>query len=468
MPQSIRQVQPALEPIPPAFNLLVLRLVHACLPLLLRFRLRPWLPAGIAQIKTTNAKVLVDLFHQFQLGKIRLIPAFRHVEVDDPLCGLYLLSRTLPEVARQAKVPLKLPLHSHFLYDRGMPLWGGRWLGWLLSRLGGVAIHRGKRPDWQGLRAARELLVNGQFPLALAPEGATNGHSERLSPLEPGVAQLGFWGVEDLLKAGRAETVWIVPIGIQYRYLTPPWQALDQLMGQLEADSGLLVQPFNGIDAEREEIFYQRLLRLGDHLLTKMEAFYSRFYHRKLEIKSSDSETLNQQIALRLQALLETALQIPEEYFGLPSQGNYNERCRRIEEASWTYIYREDVPDPNQLSPLDRGLADWVAEEASLRSIHMRLVESFVAVTGSYVKEKPTVERFAETTLLMFDLMARIRGDKLPHRPRLGDRIAELTVGEPISVSDRWSTYEVNRRAARQAIADLTQDIQTALEAMIK
>jgi len=54
----------------------------------------------------------------------------------------------------------------------------------------------------------------------------------------------------------------------------------------------------------------------------------------------------------------------------------------------------------------------------------MRLVESFVAVTGTYVLE-PTFERFAETALLMFDMLARIKGDKLPHRPRLGQMGAD-------------------------------------------
>ncbi|WP_071599813.1 hypothetical protein [Mastigocladopsis repens] len=44
-------------------------------------------------------------------------------------------------------------------------------------------------------------------------------------------------------------------------------------------------------------------------------------------------------------------------------------------------------------------LGDRIAEEANLRMWHMRLVESFVAVTGNYVHEKPTAERFAETTL---------------------------------------------------------------------
>jgi hypothetical protein len=319
------------------------------------------------------------------------------------------------------------------------------------------------------------MMLNGKFPLVVAPEGATNGHSEIVSPLEPGTAQLGFWCVEDLLKAGRPETVWILPVGLQYRYITPPWPQLNRLMSQLEKDAGLSVQPIGSLpDAEREQAYYQRLLRLSEHLLTKMEQFYTRFYHRQLPgrspTESATDPSAPSEIGVRLQALLDTALRVAEEYFGLSSQGTVSERCRRLEEAGWSYIYgvtESGVTEPNQSSPLDQGLADWVAEEASLRLIHMRLAESFVAVTGSYVYEKPTIERFAETTLLLFDLMARIRGDKLPRRPRLGYRQAQITVGEPVSVNDRWPTYEANRRSARQAIVDLTADLQQALEQMI-
>jgi hypothetical protein len=98
----------------------------------------------------------------------------------------------------------------------------------------------------------------------------------------------------------------------------------------------------------------------------------------------------------------------------------------------------------------------------------MRLVESFVAVTGSYVKEKPSPERFAETTLILFDLMARIKGKKIPRRPRLGKRRVSLKVGEPILINERWQTYQRNRKAAKQAIAELTRDLQTALENLVK
>lgn len=472
MPDLINHIQPGMEFIPPAFNPLVLQTAQALLPILLRFRTRPWLPTGIAHIETINVEVLVKLYQQFQAGKIRFLMAFRHPEVDDPLCMLYLLSRAVPQVARQQGILLQHPIHSHFVYDRGMPLWAGRWLGWFFSRMGGIPIHRGKSLDRIGLRTVRELFVNGQLPMSVAPEGATNGHSEIVSPLESGVAQLGFWCQEDLIKANRGETVFIVPIGIQYRYVKLSWSKLDWLLSQLEADSGLPVQRLgHGTIHAGEEVFYQRLFRLGEHLLGQMEQFYSRFYHHPLpeptSIATDSSTSPNEVLFVRLQALLDRALQAAEQYFNLPAKGSMIERCRRLEEAGWHDIYQEDLTDFTALSPLQLGLADWIAQEADLRMQHMRLVESFVAVTGTYVREKPSFERFAETALLMFDLIARIKGTKQPRRPRLGWRSAQVTVGEPISVTERWSTYQKNRQAARQTVIDMTQDLQMALEKLI-
>jgi hypothetical protein len=144
-----------------------------------------------------------------------------------------------------------------------MTLWAGNWLGWMLSGLGGLSIYRGKRLDRVGLRTARDLFANGKLPISVAPEGGTNGHSEIVSPLEPGVSQLGFWCAEDLAKANRSEEVLIVPIAIQYSYIYPRWEKLDSLLSKLEADSGLSVQPI-GESIEREKLFQERILRLGD------------------------------------------------------------------------------------------------------------------------------------------------------------------------------------------------------------
>jgi hypothetical protein len=148
----------------------------------------------------------------------------------------------------------------------------------------------------------------------------------------------------------------------------------------------------------------------------------------------------------------------------LQPKGSLIDRCRRLEQAGWDWIYREDIKNIETLSPLEKGLADRIAEEAALRMWHMRLVESFVAVTAKYVVEKNTAERFAETTLLIWDVMTRIKGGDPFKRPQLGKQTVQLTIGEPISVSDRWIDYQTSRR---KAVTELTKDLQTALEKMI-
>jgi len=429
----------------------------------------------ITRIQAENVEALVDLYQQFQSGKIRFLMAFRHPSANDPLCMAYLLSQIVPQVARKQGISLKSPIHAHFLYDRGIPLWAGSYVNWLYPRLGGTPIHRGKL-DRVGLRSARNLFVEGTLPMAAAPEGATNGHNEIISPLEPGIAQMGFWCVEDLLKAGRTEQVIIVPIGIQYRYVEPPWKALAKLLSELETESGLPVDAknteaiiLNPDSHEAKHSLYQRLYRLGEHLLSLMEEFYTKFYHQKLStaLKTELSTATNVTFAERLQALLDVALQVAEQYFNIQPKGSIIDRCRRLEQAGWDYIYREDIKNPEALSPLERGLADRIAAEANLRMWHMRLVESFVAVTGAYVLEKTTADRFAETTLLMWDMITRIRGGNPFHRPHLGKQWVQMTVGQPISVSDRWDVYQTSRRDAKQSVANLTQDLQTALEGMI-
>jgi hypothetical protein len=361
------------------------------------------------------------------------------------------------------------------MYDRGIPLWAGKFMGWLYARLGGTPIHRGKI-DLLGLRSARNLFANGTLPMAAAPEGATNGHTEIVSPLEPGISQLGFWCLEDLQKAGRSEDVLMLPLGIRYCYVTPPWKAIDGLLTTLEVDAGLAeMQPSPG--ETLEALRYKRLYRLGEHLLGIMEDYYTRFYHQALPmVKPTKAKPVkvtepyvpipNEEFAARLNALLDAALKVAEQFFNLQPKGTLIDRCRRLEQAAWDYIYREDFKQVENLSPLERGLADRVAEEADLRAWHMRIVESFVAVTGKYVLEKPTAERFAETTLLMWDMFARLKGKSPFNRPKLGKQVALLTVGQPISVSQRWDAYKENRKGAKQAIADLTQELQTALEAM--
>lgn len=454
------QAQPPLEFIPPHLIPWLPACLRPVLPLILRWQ------ANIVAVEGRNLEPLARLYQQFQSGEIRLLLAFRHPQASDPLCMAYLFWILLPQVARQAGTSLQSPVHTHFLYDRGIPLWAGQGMGWIYSRLGGSSIQRGKL-DLKGLRSARDLLVKGAYPLAAAPEGATNGHSEIISPLEPGVAQMAFWAVEDLHKAQRDIPVQLLPLGIQYRYVGSIWSAATRVLTQLELSCGLAVPLSQGKvpldDSRAIALLYPRLLQLGDWLLLRLEAFYRDCYHQP---QASREPITDANRGDRLHHLLDTALQVAESFFGLPPKGSVIDRCRRVEQAGWEWIYRSDFKEPAKLSAVDRGLADRVAAEADRRMWHMRLVESFVAVSGSYVREKPTAERFGETLLLLWDLVNRIAGNGNPlDRPKLGPQRAIITVGEPIDVSQRQEAYRTKRQ---EAVGTLTQDLYEALQGLIE
>ncbi|NCR74170.1 MAG: 1-acyl-sn-glycerol-3-phosphate acyltransferase [Microcystis aeruginosa K13-06] len=446
--------QPPLEFIPPDLNLLLLKGCQIFLPLWLQTK------TNLREISAANLETLITFYQKSQEKKVRLLLAFRHPSINDPYCMAYLLWKLVPKKAKELGIKLPAPIHAHFMYDRGIPLWAGERVGWLYSKLGGTPIQRGKA-DLIGLRSARRLLLEGDYPLAAAPEGATNGHNELVSAIEPGISQLAFWGVDDVRKAKQQQEVIILPIGIQYFYLTPVWQEIEQILTNLETDSGLESIPNSSLE---EKVLYERLFRLGERLLSLMEDFYRDFYYQSLPVVPANGDDPNETIAKRLANLLDVALQTVEKYFNLSHNGNVIDRCRRLEQAGWERIYRQELKPSYSISPLELGLADRLADEANLKMWHMRIVESFVSVTGYYVKEKPTVERFAETILLLWDLVTRIKGGNPFFRPQIGQQKAIITIGKPICVSERYGDYKSDRRSA---VAQLTQDLQTSLESLI-
>ncbi|MEM7557451.1 MAG: 1-acyl-sn-glycerol-3-phosphate acyltransferase, partial [Cyanobacteria bacterium P01_A01_bin.84] len=136
-----------------------------------------------------------------------------------------------------------------------------------------------------------------------------------------------------------------------------------------------------------------------------------------------------------------------------------------VEQAGWNRIYRDDFDELANVAPAVRGLADLVASEAELRLWHMRLVETFVSVTGQYVAEKPSVERFADTILLLWKMVARLKGESNLKPPYLGTKKAKIVAMPPLLINDYWAQYQASRR---QGVDKLTLDLQQALEQSIQ
>jgi hypothetical protein len=167
--------------------------------------------------------------------------------------------------------------------------------------------------------------------------------------------------------------------------------------------------------------------------------------------------------------LLETALGMAERDLAVEAHGDRGERCRRLEQAGWERLYpsRGALFDPGgngAASPLERSLAERLALETERSLWHMRLAESFVAVSGRYVRDQPSQERFADTLLILWDTLCRIRGRPIGPRPLLGPRRALIRIGDPLAVADRLASYRADRRGA---VASLTAELQQRLEGLI-
>ena len=448
----------SLEFIPPRLDGRVLAGARRLLPL--------WLHrAGLRSVRVEDMERLQAAMEAFQGGRSRLLLAFRHPSLDDPAVMAHLLWVELARAGRpgsEGERRFRPRPHAQFLYDRGIPLWAGAPVGWLLSHLGGCSIQRSKL-DLPALRTARALLLDGSYPFAVAPEGSTNGHNEVISPLEPGVAQLALWTADDLARAGRPEATTLLPIGLQYRFITPVWPAIERLLRELETEAGLPPTPDRSLEPQR---LYVRLYSLAVVILTRMENFYRDAYHQPLP-KAPDATPAsnNSDFGARLSRLMEAALQVAERALAVEGRGDVNERCRRLEQAGWDRLYpASGTATPLAASALERGLASRLAEQTAQQLWHMRLVESFVAVSGSYVKDDPSQERFADSLLILWDTLCRIRGGKPERRPRLGVRRAQIRIGEAIAVAPRLAAYRADRRGA---VASLTADLQRQMEGLI-
>ncbi|MGQ9866910.1 MAG: lysophospholipid acyltransferase family protein [Pseudanabaenaceae cyanobacterium] len=462
-------MQPPLGHLPPQFAPRVRRLLKPFLPLWLRWQ------CGLTRIEAHHLDRLVPIAAEFAARKARYIMAFRHPSTsDDPFLLMHLVSQALPQAAQDLGISLPQPTHTYFAYDRGIPLWAGPYVEWLFPRLGGISVRRGTL-DRAALKTMREKLLHGQFPLAIAPEGGTNHHSEAIGQLEPGTAQLGFWAVEDLAKAGRNERVYIVPITFQYRYEGNNWSRLETYLQQLEKQAG--VRPDDPVYqaaqttatqlsapmASTEQALYQRLFALGFYIVNYTEQHYRRFYGHLAPPPLPPTAPLRD----RLEWLRDFVLRVAESYFATNNRGTIMDRCRRLESIIWDRTYREDYTTISH-GVLGRGLGDRLAQDAAAANGHMRLAESVRAITGTYVIAHPSPTRFAETLLLLGQALDRIQGKPYSQSvPYLGPRHARLTAGQPLDLTARYPDYQSSRTAAKRCLEEITSAIAAAFTAAI-
>jgi len=475
MRAAIARARPRPKLAPPSLDPAAIGLVTALGPAYARFALK------LASLSFIGGERFVEAVREFYDGTSRLIIAFRHPYGDEPQVFTYAMHRGLPREAKRLGTPLGRRPHCSFLHGYEVPLWSGPLVRWILPRVGAMPVYH-VRADAAGLRRIRDVLRDGEHPLALAPEGQVSYRSESLPRLERGALQLGFWCAEELETAGRSERVLILPVSVHSRCVESDLGILEALAGDLEYRAGLPVTrerfgPGADVTARRRALGL-RLRRIDLALLALAEAYYG-IHPSRGDAQGMDPDA-NGEIGpdfitgreFRRLALLEEALRRGEAMLGIPAAGDMISRVYSIRHEGWSRIFPES--DPGSLPPLQRELAHRRAGEAWYAMRHMELVDIGFYLDAAYLEDglsrggSPSIGRLAETMFNLVDLASRLTGGDFSHRPKALDKRVVLVAEPPLELRSRLAEYRADRRGAlNRAEADLARAYTTAIKEFI-
>jgi hypothetical protein len=404
---------------------------YLCLALKLR---------SVKLIGETNA---VEAVRDFQEGRSRLIIAFRHPYGDEPELIASVIARSIPGAARALGRPLPKPSHAHFIHGYEVALWRGAVTRWILPRTGAVPIHHVKM-DSVGLERIRRLMLDGPYPLALAPEGQVSYTSEAVPRLERGFAAIAYRCAEDLEAAHRPERVVVLPLSVHYRHGRSAPAVLRRLLRIIERECGLVPR----VGAAPLE----RLKTAAESLVAEAESFYAEL--EGTGKGKGGASTLNERWA----AVIEAALRAGERALRLKPEADTMRRIYRIRQAGWDRIYRDELKPHSQgragrrrLSPLARSLLDRGAGEAWYAMRHMELADIGFYMDFDSLREDSPIDLYVETAYNYVDLISRLRGGNISDRLNIATKNAVIVFGAPLEFRGKLQAYSGGRKAALEA-----------------
>lgn len=302
---------------------------------------------------------------------------------------------------------------------------------WFLPRIGAFPVDR-EGTDLTAFKTGVDLLTRAKNPLVVFPEGEIYHLADRVTPLREGALALATTAAKRLNEAGK--TVWVVPVGIKYRFLDhhDPTPALHDLMDELERRATWWLQRGRPLD--------WRLYHYAQGMMGLKEYEY---------LGEARTGTLPERLAGLREFILRRveAKRLPESRRRVGAPG-VPERVKALRRACLDAL-GDPTTSPGEAGELRKDLHDvFVAAQT-------------YSYPGDYVTQGPTLERVAETLMKFEEDFLGVH----QVQPR-GPRRAVLRLGAPIDVRDRLAALGKPRVAVPAITAELEARIQALLDAI--
>ncbi len=292
--------------------------------------------------------------------------------------------------------------------------------GWYMQRTGAFSVDR-EGGDRKSMKCATDIVVAGKYPLILFPEGNVYLSNDQVAPFAEGASYIALRAQKAV---GTEQPVYAIPVSLKFTYLEDVRGILKQIIDDL-------ARQFD-TELDRNADFGSEVMRISTTAL-------NRFLGQRGYTSPDQAGTVDDQIhhaAGQIIAALERKMKLK-----VPPDVDQTGRIRRI--RATVHAVRTD-PDRE----VDHSAANHWADEAMLA---LRIL----GYRGGYMAINPTLDRVAETVArLQEDVHSRI------FRP-VGRRRCIVQLGTPIDLRERLDPFQAR---AREAIAELTRDCETAVQ----
>jgi len=406
-------------------------------------RLYLFLFFGVARTVLLGEKHLFKAFERALSGKSRCIIAFRHPNGGEPQLLTWFFLFKLRRLASKAGVRFARWPHAVFVYGYEVVRWGGWVARFIMPNVGAMPIHHSKM-DSMGMARIYTAIVNGPYPVALAPEGQVSYTADAIPRLEPGVIRIGFQAAKQLAAKGLDCPLEILPVSVHFRFGSWGNFTLELLLKKIEKICGLSGK------GRKKRLFTERVQQCRDHILDVVEKRYQII---------SDITVTSASFEERLGRVINIALETSERMLGVKAEGDFFARMYRVRQICWDRIFIPGVDNLDDMSAVERSSADLNAGEAWYIARHMEMVDFSWYFRIPLPTEEMVIHKKIEYVQNLWDFASRSMGGAFKDRINIFPRKVIVHTAPAINLSERLPSFN---RDKKTEIALAMSDLEKA------
>jgi hypothetical protein len=316
----------------------------------------------------------------------------------------------------------------YYMASRNVFNWGFGIVGALIKKVGAFSVLSGGA-DREAVKMAKSILAKDGGKLVIYPEGMCSGENDNLVPFMPGIAQIGFWGLEDAKKIDPNSDVKVLPAFVKYLLTGSKHSLLQEIETSLKRmESYLKIIPGN-------KNLLRRFLTVGRLLMEDAEREYGIQY---------DTE---KDYFYRVGAIRHAALNRAAEKLGIKFTDN-EDAIQKIREV---FTVLDGITSGLGKEKISISKAELVFVQKDVDRAYL-----FLVIKPEYLTTYPSAERFMEWIYRFENL---IFGTTNP-RPRR----ARVIIAKPFGLSEYYEAYKENKKKTVEEVTSrLKNDIETLM-----